>query len=77
MNSFFWGAPSIAEFSGYSSTCVICQKSQEDAGTKFTCVQAHCGHSASSAEVSRRLQELKDDLGEALRLMESERPGNW
>lgn len=52
-----------------------CQKSHEDTGIKFACVQAHCGHSVSSAEVSRRLQEIKDDLEKALRLMENERPG--
>lgn len=54
----------------------VCQKSHEDTGIKFTCVQADCRHSVSSAEVSCRLQEIKDDLEKALRLMESERPGN-
>uniref|UniRef100_H3DFG5 Protein-lysine N-methyltransferase SMYD4 n=1 Tax=Tetraodon nigroviridis TaxID=99883 RepID=H3DFG5_TETNG len=50
------------------------EKSHEDTGIKFTCVQADCRHSVSSAEVSCRLQEIKDDLEKALRLMESERP---
>lgn len=55
---------------------MICQKSHEDTGIRFTCVQAHCGHSVSSVEVRRKLQAIKDDLEKALRLMESERPGN-
>ncbi|TWW75008.1 SET and MYND domain-containing protein 4 [Takifugu flavidus] len=50
------------------------EKSREDAGIRYMCVRAACGHSVSSSEVSRRLQGIKDDLEKAVNLMESERP---
>lgn len=53
----------------------VFQKRHEGSEIKFTCARASCGHSASSSEVSLRLQQLRDDLEEAVSLMESHRPG--
>lgn len=70
---FLFCGPFIAELTVFR---VIFQKSREDAGIRYTCVRAACSHSASSSEVSRRLQGIKDDLEKAVNLMERERPGD-
>ncbi|XP_070839293.1 SET and MYND domain-containing protein 4 [Chaetodon trifascialis] len=50
------------------------QKRSEDRGIAFICSQSSCGHRMSSSEVSHRLQEIRVLLGEAVDLMEGERP---
>lgn len=70
---FLFCGPFINELTAFR---VIFQKSREDAGIRYMCVRAACGHSVSSSEVSRRLLVMKDDLEKAVNLMESERPGD-
>ncbi|KAM8898434.1 SET and MYND domain-containing protein 4 isoform 2-T2 [Spinachia spinachia] len=75
------GFQSRPQWSGFGGglVCGKCKgslkQSSEEGAKGFVCLQSSCGCRVSAPEVSRRLQEIKAHLEQAVHLMETERPG--